>query len=494
MRSLEEDNKALTKKLEKRSKAEEEDTQSILIDYEREKERSADLEIQVIELKASAGALAEEKHELQKQTQTLERSLQDEKENHEATKQEVKELQQQVASLVEAKERLEKNVQKSDEKLLALESTMEELEKKLSEEGIEVEQEEQAEQETSTTVVAQQPHSQERFVQWAWKVLDFSSQASEDNDNNGAWGVHGLLGAPEVTAYGDSEHAWAPKETNGGAEWVVVQFQKKVKLTEVRILENWNPGATHKVEVQNEDGEWELLWEKKAKEQPARLRIVQAKRAKPLDYYVDTVKIHLNTERVYDEWNEIGAIQLEGYLPEGDDGILSPFVKPRKQTPVTSEETPETPQVQEAPKATGGPPPPGGGPPPPAGGPPPPAGGPPPPGGGPPAPGGINLASAPALKSVKRESAAPSSGGAPAFGSKEFLSLLQKAKGVLKNAEDRVVDKVEPEEDEMTAALKKRFDAIHGTGDYEDLDDSDWDSDDADWDDAAWDDDDNDFI
>ena len=92
--------------------------------------------------------------------------------------------------------------------------------------------------------------------------------------------------------------------------------------------------------------------------------------------------LSLNTEKVYDEWNEIAAVQLEGYLEEGDGRIFHPYEKKKKNTAALCVDESDSAPV----KASGGPPPSSGGPPPPSGGPPPPSGGPPPPSGGPPPP------------------------------------------------------------------------------------------------------------
>jgi len=54
------------------------------------------------------------------------------------------------------------------------------------------------------------------------------------------------LGPPKISEYGDSGFAWAPFDTNGGHEWVVLKFRRRVFVTEVLILESLNPGAVYK--------------------------------------------------------------------------------------------------------------------------------------------------------------------------------------------------------------------------------------------------------
>jgi len=97
--------------------------------------------------------------------------------------------------------------------------------------------------------------------QWASSVIDFSSQAAEDGPD-GSWGVHGVLGDPSdrITGYGDTELSWAPAETNGGHEWVIVKFDRKVRASKVAVVENWNPGAVVSIEIQKEDESYFTIW------------------------------------------------------------------------------------------------------------------------------------------------------------------------------------------------------------------------------------------
>eukprot|EP01124_Arcella_intermedia_P003026 TRINITY_DN11647_c0_g1_i1.p1 TRINITY_DN11647_c0_g1~~TRINITY_DN11647_c0_g1_i1.p1 ORF type:complete len:550 (+),score=205.84 TRINITY_DN11647_c0_g1_i1:71-1651(+) len=154
---------------------------------------------------------------------------------------------------------------------------------------------------------------QEEVVrQWAQEVLGFSSEAAIDEFDD--WSVKQLLGEPKITAYGDSGFAWAPFEVCGGHEWVALKFEQKVYITEVLILESWNPGAIVKVEVLHGD-EWEVIWEDQAKPAPEELRVFMVQPQKQLNYLSDSIKIHLDTSNVGSEWNELAAVQVVGRPP-----------------------------------------------------------------------------------------------------------------------------------------------------------------------------------
>lgn len=170
-------------------------------------------------------------------------------------------------------------------------------------------------------------------------MLDFSSEAADEDDEYDDWGAKQAIGAPKVTGYGDSGNAWAPfgpcclafafsllslsAETNGGHEWLTVQFRQRVIPREVLILESWNPGAITKVEVKDDEtGVFFAIYTAEPRELPHELRIVKAVPKKLLTFPCNTVKIHLDTAKVYDEWNEIAAIQLAGLPIEGDEPVL----------------------------------------------------------------------------------------------------------------------------------------------------------------------------
>jgi len=290
------------------------------------------------------------------------------------------------------------------------------------------------------------------LTQWAWKVVDFSSEATPTD-----WSAKNILGAPKLSAYGSHELTWAPLETCGGHEWITLKFKRKVRITMVKILESCNPGAINLIEVLNGD-KFEAIWDREPKELPHELSLIQAAPDFKIDYLSQVVKIHLDTKNIYDEWNEIAAVQLFGVPEEGVEEDESD----------EEEEAATGPKVDPLAMKKGKPP--------------------------PPPPMTVNAikgTAAPARKAVVATRVVSTA----SFG-EDLLASLTEAKNILKKTdktEERSFQKKKEDDgsNDMLAILQKRFDAFHGVG--QDLND-DWDDNDADWDDAEWDDDANDRL
>ncbi|MBW8051250.1 MAG: OmpA family protein [Cytophagales bacterium] len=91
-------------------------------------------------------------------------------------------------------------------------------------------------------------HAQD--VQWASKVLDFSTQYGSRQ-----YSAEQVLGPPDkLPSHGSSPNAWAAKLDGAlnrkqvkGAERLKVGYKKPMKIQQVVIAENFNPGAVEKV-------------------------------------------------------------------------------------------------------------------------------------------------------------------------------------------------------------------------------------------------------
>lgn len=128
------------------------------------------------------------------------------------------------------------------------------------------------------------------------------------------WGPGQATGAPDTPEAEDAPTAWCSLEPDAGAEWLLVHFEKKVSIAEVRIRESFNPGAVARVSVPSEDtediedGTSSVLWE-------GRDPTAQA----PEDFTIlvvaevvgQSVLIELDTAR-RTGWNAIDAVELVG--------------------------------------------------------------------------------------------------------------------------------------------------------------------------------------
>jgi outer membrane protein OmpA-like peptidoglycan-associated protein len=97
---------------------------------------------------------------------------------------------------------------------------------------------------TACIVVAQE-------VQWASKIIDFSSQLSEYQ-----YSASQVLGKPNVLPEsGDNPNAWLPSRPNR-ISFVKVGFEQPMKVRQIAIGESFNPGALYQVFLYDEnDGE-----------------------------------------------------------------------------------------------------------------------------------------------------------------------------------------------------------------------------------------------
>ena len=125
------------------------------------------------------------------------------------------------------------------------------------------------------------------------------------------WGEEQALGEPNTEQHGDIPTAWAPKEPDGGEEWLQVEFDKTVPLSEINVHESMNPGAIRQVTVVMPDGSETVIWEGEFGANEAAPGLVE--RAFQIDESItaNSVRIYMDTTRVAG-WNEIDAVELVG--------------------------------------------------------------------------------------------------------------------------------------------------------------------------------------
>jgi hypothetical protein len=148
--------------------------------------------------------------------------------------------------------------------------------------------------------------------QWAMEVKASSSYVgTKTNIKNDEWSPKQLIGKPDVEVYGNDPKAWAAHTENGKPEWVRLKYPNPVYATEVRIRENYNPGAVSKVELIDTEGIPHVVWngtDTTKKGNQVRYFIVRFKQ-KP--YKTNEVKISLSPGTIAG-WEEIDAVQLVG--------------------------------------------------------------------------------------------------------------------------------------------------------------------------------------
>ena len=142
-------------------------------------------------------------------------------------------------------------------------------------------------------------------VQWAYKVLDFSSQKSNKQSS-----AKQVLGLPNAYPAGLSNiNAWEPKG-NGHEQSIKVGFLTPIKPKQIVIVESFHPGTIKQLFVYDADGkEFEITnYTNTAATKSSRLLQVKTT---ALNFYVLAIKIVLATDKNVGEIDAIGMTESD---------------------------------------------------------------------------------------------------------------------------------------------------------------------------------------
>lgn len=119
-------------------------------------------------------------------------------------------------------------------------------------------------------------------------------------------------GKPDVESYGDAGSSWTSEKSDGGIEWLELGFATPVNATELRIRQNFNPGAVVKLELIDEAGSRHTVWEGVDETvYPPSTTSWLVRSFEKTGYKAKGARITLATNAV-PGWNEIDAVQLIG--------------------------------------------------------------------------------------------------------------------------------------------------------------------------------------
>jgi hypothetical protein len=141
-----------------------------------------------------------------------------------------------------------------------------------------------------------------------WAIEATASSSYNDAQGQQSWSANQATGAPDVQAYADDGHAWAPKTQDTGIEWLDLKYPRPVHATEVRVRESFNSGTIIKVEVFDETGAAHTVWAGNDPTTGLNYLIVKFPKT---DFKTAHVKITLATN-ISQGWKEIDAVQLVG--------------------------------------------------------------------------------------------------------------------------------------------------------------------------------------
>lgn len=142
-----------------------------------------------------------------------------------------------------------------------------------------------------------------------WAAGAVASSTYGNATGNASWSSYHATGQPNIETYGDHGDAWAPKEKNGGQEWLELTYNTSVTPTGVRIRESYGSGCVTKVELKDTAGTWHEVWA--GTDTTRGLNYLQIP-VTDANYKTKTVKITFDTTKAPFEWAEIDAVQLVG--------------------------------------------------------------------------------------------------------------------------------------------------------------------------------------
>lgn len=141
-------------------------------------------------------------------------------------------------------------------------------------------------------------------VQWASKVIDFSSEYSDKT-----YSAVQALGVPSVwPSPADNPCVWSSEDPDGEIEFLKVGFENEMRISQVAIFQSLRPGAIFKVEVFGSNNQKAIVFETDYPDSASHESIFQIQGI-DLDFKVNAVKLWLNTEWRYG-WSHIDAIAI----------------------------------------------------------------------------------------------------------------------------------------------------------------------------------------
>jgi len=141
-------------------------------------------------------------------------------------------------------------------------------------------------------------------VQWADKVIGFSSQVS--NLENSA---EQILGKPNVLpGFGYSNCAWMPKFPSRKIEWIKVKFKEPQFIKQIALNENYNAGAIIKITVFDSLGNGYSAYTNNS---PEKVKLLDMLRVFPdeLKFRSNEIRIDVNTA-LFNDYYQIDAIAI----------------------------------------------------------------------------------------------------------------------------------------------------------------------------------------
>jgi len=141
--------------------------------------------------------------------------------------------------------------------------------------------------------------SKAQSVQWASKVMSFSSEYSDPLLGKEYRAIH-ILGRPsKYPKFSATPSAWQSlTPDNPGGEFIIVSFDTAKVVKQVAIFENFGAGSITRVDALDENNKLYLLKEFNAGYAQANGQLTRIRLANPTSFKVKSIKITMNSMRV----------------------------------------------------------------------------------------------------------------------------------------------------------------------------------------------------
>lgn len=150
--------------------------------------------------------------------------------------------------------------------------------------------------------------AQAQQLQWATKVLEFSSEFTGSNGHQ--YRAVQLLGKPNKLPQAESgASAWRSAQPDAGEEWIKVGFETPMEIRQVVIAENFGAGCVTTVVAYDSQNKEYTLYKSKPEATKRGAGMHRIWLPQLTSFKVAAIKVVLNTKLVAG-WNEIDAIGI----------------------------------------------------------------------------------------------------------------------------------------------------------------------------------------
>jgi len=152
--------------------------------------------------------------------------------------------------------------------------------------------------------------STQEVRQWAGEAVASTEYGSED------WSAARAVGVTDTYECGDNVTAWAASSSNT-VEWINLYIHTPMYLTEINIVETYNPDQVVKVELIDMQGQYVTVYTAQPKQVDEPCPYFLNIPVSQSDILAQGVRVTIDQSVLGLGWNEIDAVEMVGTIGEG---------------------------------------------------------------------------------------------------------------------------------------------------------------------------------